>query len=392
MRQTGFLTAIAIAIAITLPAGFASSGPESVPAAGYEKQLPPADAPEVRNIILMIADGVGVGAWTAAEYANDRLAVKRMPVVGLIDTRSAIHKVSDSASGASVYATGIRTVNRTISVGPASACPFPKVWTPQTWPEGCEPLETWFEVARDKGRATGIVTTTFVTDATPAAFVGHSPSRYWRDALAVEIAGFGLDVLFGGGAEDFDAVIRSDGRDLFGEMCERARCLTTAEELDDYRPDGEAIAGLFASGDMDDLDVRPVTLPAMVGAALKKLARHPDGFVAMFETEATDNATHANAPLERLTADLLEFDEAVGIALEFASRTPGTLLIVTSDHETGGLALVETGNDFELTYATHNHTAAMVPLFGFGPQSERFAGLRENYEIGQIFQDIVKSW
>jgi alkaline phosphatase len=112
----------------------------------------------------------------------------------------------------------------------------------------------------------------------------------------------------------------------------------------------------------------------------------------MFETEATDNAAHANAPLERVTADLLEFDRAVAVALEFAGRNPGTLLIVTADHETGGFSLVETGNDFALKYTTHGHSAAMVPLFAFGPQSERFGGLRENYEIGQMLLEIVRAW
>jgi alkaline phosphatase len=130
----------------------------------------------------------------------------------------------------------------------------------------------------------------------------------------------------------------------------------------------------------------------MVSAALDKLDRHPDGFVAMFETEATDNAAHANAPLERVTADLLEFDRAVAIALEFASRSPGTLLIVTADHETGGFSLIETGNDFELRYANRGHSAAMVPLFAIGPQSERFGGLRENHEIGQTLLEIVRAW
>ena len=347
---------------------------------------------EVRNIIFMIADGTGAGAWTAAEYASDQLAVKRMPVVGLVDTRSAVHKVTDSAAGASVYATGQRTVNRTISVGPASACPFPQANDPREWPNGCEPLTTWFEIARDRGRATGLVTTTFVMDATPAAFVAHSPSRYWPEEIAEQIAGFGLDVLLGGGARFFSAETRMDGRDVLREMCENARCLATAEELDAYRPDEQPLVGLFAPGDMDELDVRPVTLPAMVGAALARLDRHPSGFVAMFETEATDNAAHANAPLERVTADLLEFDRAVAIALEFASRNPGTLLIVTADHETGGFSLVETGNDFALKYTTHGHSAAMVPLFAFGPQSERFGGLRENYEIGQMLLEIVRAW
>ena len=81
---------------------------------------------DVRNIILLIADGGGVGLWTAASYASENLAVKRMPVAGLVDTRSASHKVTDSGAGASVYATGQRVTNRTISVGPASACPLPR--------------------------------------------------------------------------------------------------------------------------------------------------------------------------------------------------------------------------------------------------------------------------
>ena len=349
---------------------------------------------EVRNIILMIADGAGVGLWTAAKYADDQLAVTRMPVTGLVDTRSAVQKVSDSAAGATVYATGERTMNRTITVGPADACPFPQSRDPEEhpWPLGCEPLTSWFEVARDKGRATGIVTTTFVVDATPAAFVGHSPSRYWSEALALQFADFGLDVLLGGGERDFAAGTRADGRDVLGEMCRRARCLASADELRTYRADDRPLVGLFARADMDEFDPRPAGLPDMVEAALDKLDRGPDGFVAMFESEATDNATHANAPLERVTADMLEFDRAVAAVLDFASRSPGTLVIVTADHETGGFALVEAGNDFELRYANRGHSAAMVPLFAIGPQSERFGGLRENYEIGQTLMEIVRAW
>lgn len=345
-----------------------------------------------RNIILMIADGTGVGSWTAADYANDQLAIKRMPVTGLVDTRSATHKVTDSAAGASVYATGLPAANRTISAGPPSACPFPRVDDPREWPAGCQAIRTWFEDARDKGRATGIVTTTLVADATPAAFVAHAPSRYWLDEITEQVAGFGLDVLLGGGAQYFSARTRADGRDLLADTCAAARCLATAQELEAYAPDDRPLVGLFAPGDMDELEQRPVGFPEMVSAALAKLDRDRDGFVAMFETEATDNATHGNAPLERLTADLLEFDRAVAVALEFATRNPDTLLIVTSDHETGGLSLVETGTDFELRYTTRGHSAAMVPLFAIGPQAERFGGVRENYEIGQTLMDIVGRW
>lgn len=126
---------------------------------------------------------------------------------------------------------------------------------------------------------------------------------------------------------------------------------------------------------------------------------HPAGaperlrsLVALFETEATDNAPHANMPLERIAADILEFDSAIGVALQFASRSPGTLVIVTSDHETGGLSLVEEGADFELKYATGGHSAALVPLFAAGPGAERFGGFRDNFEIGRLLLAIVRHW
>ena len=350
-------------------------------------------APEVRNIIVLIADGAGVGLWTAASYASSALAVKEMPVVGLVATRSALHKVTDSGAGASVYATGQRVTNRTISVGPASACPLSRSSdTTRVWPAGCERLESWFRVAGEKGKATGIVTTTTVVDATPAAFVASSPSRYWYDEIAAQLATAGLDVMLGGGRRYFAGETRRDRQDLLGEMCARSACLSTAEELAAYRPDARPVVGLFASGDFDDQDPRPVGLPAMVDAALARLARNPSGLVAMFESEATDNATHANASLERITADILEFDRAVRLALDFARRTPGTLVIVTGDHETGGVSLAETGQDFQLRYTTTGHTAGHVPLFAFGPRSESFGGLRENHEIGRMLFEIVRGW
>lgn len=347
----------------------------------------------VRNIIVLIADGAGVGLWTAASYARDDLAVEGFPVVGLVATRSASHKVTDSGAGASVYATGERVTNRTISVGPSSACPLPGPSdTTRVWPAGCNRLNSWFNLAREKGKATAIVTTTTVVDATPAAFVVNAPSRYWYDEIAAQLAVARLDVMFGGGHQYFVGATRRDRRDLIGEMCERSSCLSTAEELAAYRPDARPVVGLFAAGDMDELDTRPVALPAMVEQALLKLQLDPDGFVALFETEATDNSTHGNAPLDRVTADILEFDRAVGVALAFARRTPGTLVIVTGDHETGGVSLAETARDFELRYTTIGHTAAHVPLFAFGPRAEQFAGLRENYEIGRLLFGIVRSW
>jgi len=346
----------------------------------------------VRNIILLIADGAGVGLWSAASFAADALAVKTMPVVGLVDTRSASAKVTDSAAGATVYATGERVTNRTIGVGPGCPLPSSRDTIASEWPEGCAPAESWFAMARAKGRATGVVTTTSVTDATPASFVAHSPSRYWQEAIAEQFADAGLVVMLGGGRRYFAGEMRNDGRDLLGELCARSDCVTTAAELSAYRPADRPLVGLFTPTDMDAEEPRPVALPDMVAAALARLEQNPDGFVALFESEATDNATHANLGLERVTADILEFDRAVGVALEFARMNPGTLVIATADHETGGFSLAEQDADFELRYTTGGHTGALVPLFAYGPQAHRFGGFRENVEIGRTLMEIVRGW
>lgn len=383
MTQMRVKQVVLAAIALVAAAGCAAPMPAPV--------ATPAAAP-VRNIILLVADGAGIGLWTAAELASDSLAVKGMPVVGLIDTQSARHRVTDSAAGATAFATGERVTNRTISVAPSCPMPEPRDPVVSPWPAGCDRLESWFRIARDKGKATGVVTTTGVVDATPAAFVAHSPSRYWHAPIAEQFAAFGLDVLLGGGRQFFAGDTRPDRRDLLGEMCARSRCVSSAAELAAYRPDERPLVGLFSPADMDELERRPVGVPAMVEAALGKLARDPDGFVAVFESEATDNATHANAPLERITADMLEFDRAVGVALDFARRTPGTLVIAVGDHETGGLALVDAGAGVELKYTTRGHSAAMVPLFASGPAAERFGGVRENYQVGRTLLEIVRGW
>ena len=349
-------------------------------------------APAVRNIILLVADGAGAGLWNAARYADEDLSVERMSVLGLVDTRSASHRVTDSAAGATAYSTGQRVSNRTIAV--SQECPVPRGndTVVVAWAAGCEPLQTWFEVARDKGKATGIVTTTAVVDATPASFVAHAPSRYWADSIAEQTAAFGLDVLMGGGRQHFLAEGRNDRRDLLGELCARSLCIDTATELHGYQADERPLIGLFVDSDLDDHEPRPVTLPAMVAAALSRLERHPDGFVALFESEATDNSTHANASLERVTADILEFDRAVGVALDFAASNPGTLVIVTGDHETGGLSLREAGRNVAISYTTEGHTAGLVPLFASGPGAERFGGLIDNTEVGRVLFELVQGW
>ncbi|MBA2670222.1 MAG: alkaline phosphatase [Gemmatimonadetes bacterium] len=348
----------------------------------------PEDYPS--RVIVMLADGAGLAQWTAALHAGAPLAVQSMPVVGLIDTPSATHRVTDSGAGATAYATGRRTFNRAVGVG--SACQeilLRDTAAVRADPSGCDPLESVLDVARARGRAVGIVTTAAVIDASPAAFVAKSPSRYWYDQIADQYVAAELDVLLGGGRGYFEGGSRYDGRNVMNALCQGAHCITNAEELERYSPDDRRLVGLFAGGAMAVVAERQPSLPLMVRAALERLDRNPAGFFGMFESEGTDDAGHSNVSLAEMASEMINFDRAVGVALDYARRTPGTLLVVLSDHESGGMSILERGDSVFAAYTTGGHTGTMVPLFAFGPGAERFAGIKRNDEVGRILMDLV---
>lgn len=351
------------------------------------QQPRPGESP--KNIIFLMADGAGVAYYSALAHAREDAAFTKMPVVALVGTRSANRRVPDSAATASAYATGELVTNRVLSM---VGCPQPDPRDPVTEaPAGCEARESWFDVARRQGKATGAVTTTRIVDASPAAFVTHSPSRYWYEEIAASFAEAGLDVMLGGGRRYFEADGRADGVDVIAGMCADAACVWTAAELSAYTADDRPLVGLFAPDDLGNAAERPVSLPAMTAAALQRLSRDPDGFVAIVESEGTDNSGHANEPLEAVTAEMFEFDDAVASALAFADANPGTLVIATADHETGGFALIDAPGDDEFTgsYSTRGHTAEMVPFFAYGAGAARFAGVRSNTEIGRLLKEML---
>lgn len=364
--------------AVVTPAGGAA-GPSAAAADAYPDR-----------IILMLADGGGLAQWTAALHAAGTLSVQGMPVVGLIDTPSATHRVTDSAAGATAYATGERTFQRAVGVGVACREMARRdTAAVRRDPTNCAPLRTVLEIARDRGLATGLVTTTGVVDASPAAFVAKSPTRYWYDQIADQMAGAGLDVLLGGGRGYFEGGARFDGRNIMPELCAGAVCLTSAAELDGYVPDDRRLVGLFAGGSMPMSHERAPTLPRMVEVALARLSRNPAGFFALFESESTDDAGHENIPLDAMAREMIDFDRAVGVALDYARRTPGTLVVVLSDHESGGLSILERSDSVYAAYTTGGHTGTMVPMFAYGPGAGRFAGIHRNDAVGRMLKELM---
>jgi alkaline phosphatase len=311
--------------------------------------------------------------------------------MGLTDTRSADSHVTDSAAGATVYATGVRTYNGAIGVGVRCREMFAADSAAvMRDPAACDPLEGVFDVAHRRGIATGLVATSSLTHATPASFGAKVPYRRMQAEIATQLAAQPIDVLLGGGLGWFDGRLRADRRDLLTSLCSDALCLSNRDELAAYRPDDRRLVGLFAEDGMPVAADRHPTLPEMTRAALARLARAGDGFLLMVEGSQPDWRGHDNRPLEEVVGEVVDFDRAIGLGLDFARATPGTLVLVVSDHETGGLALVGRQGGVTARYSTGGHTGEMTPHFAYGAGAERFAGMLRNDEIGRILMAMVR--
>lgn len=346
------------------------------------------EGPKVRNVILLMGDGMGAAARTAARVASrgvtggradGLLAMDRMEVTGLTMTFSLNSIITDSAPGMSALTTGHKAVNNQTGVYPDNtlddAFDNPRV----------EYLGALLRRTRGEGFHVGIVTTSDVSDATPTGNAVHTSDRYASNGIVAryldENQTNGISVLMGGGSDHFlpaseASGARDDGRDLLAEYRRAGfHHLTTATELGTLLEGDEAPArllGLFHPSHMnvafdkvgakrysdelaregyEGLRDQPM-LDDMTRLALASLSEHsPDGFYLMVEGASIDKQEHA-ADAERTIWDTIEFDNAVGAALEFAARTNGdddpdndTLVLVAADHEAGGMAVIGVGNE-----------------------------------------------
>lgn len=301
--------------------------------------------PAVRNVIVLIADGCGAEHYTLARwYRGQPLALDEI-LVGAVQTYIADSVVADSAPAATAFATGVRTSDKVIGMAPKAGT---LAGVPEPDPRlQLRPLATVLEGARLQGKATGIIATSRVSHATPAAYLAHVPSRTQENDIMEQVVYQGVDVVLGGGRDELlpktDEGRRADGEDL-GAVLERAgyQLPRTREALARVRPG--KVFGLFADGplapeiDRPQLRAEEPTLAEMTGKAIELLAAQPRGFFLMVEGSQVDWACHANDPAH-LVSDLLAFDDAVRVALDFAQRDGRTLLLALSDHNNGGLTI-----------------------------------------------------
>jgi len=333
-----------------------------------------------KNIIFLIGDGMGIGPVTAARCAgpgrDGRLAMDTMPFTGLSITYSANALVTDSAASGTAMAAGVKTNNGMISVTP----------------EG-KPVKTILEIARDKGKSTGVVSTKFITDATPAVFAAHIDSRGKSPEIAVQMVAAKLNVILGGGRRHFAPKsaggTRDDDRNLLDEAARSGYTIVDSAEAM-QQATSDRIIGLFAPDSLTTEAPEP-TIAEMTIKAISTLNKNPKGFFVMSEGGQIDSYAHGNKADGTVRQTLL-FDDAVKAALDFAKKDRRTLVVVTADHDTGGLGVMEPNKDnpkFTAGWVTGGHTANMVPIFAYGPGAELFTGVHDNTDIPRA---MAKLW
>jgi alkaline phosphatase len=322
----------------------------------------------------MVADGAGSTYWSVLRMAGGSETLDAFPVGGMILPRGTSPRVIDSAASATAYAIGMASFNGAIGVGADSAA-----------------HETVLEAAEKAGLATGLVTTTSVTDATPASFAAHVPAREQHADIADQIARSGADVVMGDGLGYFDGTLRPDSQNLLPALESRYVVVTRLEELAGLDMKATtALLALFGQSNNPVLDPSRPRLAQMARTALNILSNDPDGFFLLLETEGTDEAAHANAPIEDVLAVMADLDAAIGVVLDYQRTNPETLVILTGDHETGGAALhTGPGNVHTIQYTTTGHTATMIPVYAIGPGAETFAGVHEGDAIGRLLRAAV---
>lgn len=315
-----------------------------------------------KNVIFLIGDGMGLAQTTAGMVKNRApLTLELFKHIGLVKTHSASHFTTDSGAGGTALATGVKTKNGMIGMNPDSVA-----------------VQSILHLSDNKGLATGIVAACALTHATPASYVAHQVNRNMYEAIAADYMNVDIDVVIGGGKKYFSNRT-SDERDLIKELkSKKYQVVETMTELEKTRK--AKVAGLLFEDHPPAMPERGDFLPRATTKAIQLLATNRKGFFLMVEGSQIDWAGHDN-DTERIAAEVIDFDKAVKAALDFAREDGNTLVIVTADHETGAMSLLD-GNlgtgELKAAYSSGGHSGILVPVYAYGPGAEEFTGFLDN--------------
>jgi len=298
---------------------------------------------------------------------------RRFTSIGFSVTCSADNLVTDSAAGATAIATGNRTNNGWVSLNPETE----------------QPMQTILELAKKMKKRTGVVVTCSITHATPAAFLSHSISRNEHMDIARQITGSDVDVVIGGGKKYLLPKTRGGDRTDSLNLISKIKYngygyYDNFRSLMENKPANKFYA-LFEADGLPKAEDRDYTLGNLTEIAIEYLNGETNGFILMIEGSQIDWAGHANDEDYALN-EMEDFNTALNTALDFAELDGETLVIVTADHETGGMNIIGGdmgGCEVDMDFAVRDHTASMVGIFAKGPGEEEFRSVLDNFMIGR---------
>ena len=329
------------------------------------RPLEVSDKPLAKNIILLIGDGMGLTQISSAFYYKESLPhYARFNSIGLMKTSSTV-RITDSAAGATAFSAGAKTYNGAIGVDADTAS-----------------VPTIVEILSERNWKTGMIATSSITHATPASFYAHVKARSMEEEIAAQLCTSDIDFFAGGGLSFFRDSTRSDGIDHLSTLETNGFTIET-EKLSATADSNQKLAYLLGDNALPAVLLgRGDFLPKATELALDHLSNENDHFFLMVEGSMIDWGGHGN-DANFLVSEMIDFDEAIGIALDFAEKDGNTLVIVTADHETGGFTLASGDgyNDIKPTFSTGGHSTTLVPVAAFGPGAELFQGVYDNTEI-----------
>lgn len=335
----------------------------------------PAQDSEVRNVIIMIGDGMGLEQVSCAWVLNrGKLNLDNMPYVGLSRTWCTDRLITDSGAGGTALAAGQKTAYSHVGTAADNS-----------------DLSSVLVKARQLGKKTGVVVTCHFADATPCDFCCHNEYRYHQDDLIADYVDCGVDYLSGGGLDWF-TVNRKDGRDITREMAAAGYTVALSEE--ELMQADLPVIGVLSPDNLPVAQERGDLFRHMVARGLDLLSRESGdkGFVMMIEGSCIDDWLHGN-DIGKGMEELLDFDRTLGDVLEWAAADGHTLVVVTADHATGALTLqdgsLEEGR-IGVAFGSESHNGIAVPIYAWGPHSCAFTGIRENDEWGRIIASFVE--
>lgn len=319
-----------------------------------------------KNVILIIGDGMGITqVYAAMSVSSKSLHLESSKFIGFSKTYSYDNYTTDSAAGGTALAAGEKTRNGILGMRYDSTA-----------------IPNLIELAHKKGLAGGVVSTSTVTHATPASFVAHNINRSNYEEIAKDFLKTKPEVFIGGGYDNF--ANRNDGANLISELSEQGYTIATSMDELLAVKDADRLAGLLAPGHMPTIsEGRGDMLPYASVKAIETLMRNEKGYFLMIEGSMIDWGGHDN-DTEYIINEVLDMDKTLGAILDYAKVDGETLIVITADHETGGMT-IPSGNlrdrSIKAAYSTSGHTGVVVPVFAFGPGAHEFTGFYENTDV-----------